>query len=100
MLVVTGVLIGGVLLMMVGATVHVLQVVGWLPIHILHGVTIPIWLGTWLGLFPTWEGVGLQLAAALFVIGSYYWAEHRLHTTRPASSAALGADVVKRAQAV
>ena len=32
--------------------------------------------GFWLGLYPTWEGVGLQAAAATFVIGSYFLAEH------------------------
>jgi high-affinity iron transporter len=27
-------------------------------------------------LYPTWEGIGLQAAAAIFVIGSYYLAEY------------------------
>ncbi|MDW8324941.1 MAG: FTR1 family protein [Anaerolineales bacterium] len=76
MLIVTGVLIGVVLLQMVGNTVHLLQVVGWLPIHLIEGVRLPFWLGTWFGLYATWEGVGLQAAAAAFVIGSYYLAEH------------------------
>jgi high-affinity iron transporter len=75
MLIVTGVLIGLVLLQMVGNTTHLLQVVGWLPIHLIEGVRLPFWLGTWFGLYPTWEGVSLQLAAAAFVIGSYYLAE-------------------------
>jgi high-affinity iron transporter len=76
MLIITGVLIGGVLLMMVGNTVHVLQVVGWLPIHLIAGLDLPFWLGTWLGLYATWEGVGAQAAAAAFVVGSYYLAEY------------------------
>ena len=76
MLVATGVLIGAVLLMMVGNTVHVLQVVGWLPIHPLGWVTFPYWSGMWLGLYATWEGIGLQVAAGTFVIGSYFLAEH------------------------
>ena len=38
-LVITGILIGSVLLQMVGSTVHVLQVVGWLPIHVIQGWT-------------------------------------------------------------
>jgi high-affinity iron transporter len=97
MLVVTGVLIGGVLLVMVGTTVHVLQVVGWLPIHIINGVTIPFWMGTWLGLFPTWEGVALQIAAAIFVIGSYYWAEHLIHARRPTETSAPRTDVLRPA---
>ena len=75
MLIATGVLIGAVLLMMVGNTVHVLQVVGWLPIHPLGWVTFPYWSGMWLGLYATWEGIGLQVAAGTFVIGSYFLAE-------------------------
>jgi high-affinity iron transporter len=74
-LIVTGVLIGSVLLQMVGSTVHVFQVVGWLPIHIVQGLNIPYWLGTWFGIYPTWEGFGLQLASSIFVVGSYYLAE-------------------------
>jgi high-affinity iron transporter len=75
MLVVTGVLIGAVLLVMVGNTAHVMQVVGWLPIHPIRWLTFPYWSGLWFGLYPTWEGIGLQAAAALFVIGSYFLAE-------------------------
>ncbi len=75
MLVVTGVLIGAVLLVMVGNTVHVMQLVGWMPLHPIQGVTLPYWSGLWFGLYPTWEGVGLQFAAAAFVIGSYFLAE-------------------------
>jgi high-affinity iron transporter len=74
-LVVTGILIGSVLLQMVGSTVHVMQVVGWLPIHVVQGLDLPYWLGTWFGIYLTWEGLGLQFASAVFVIGSYYLAE-------------------------
>ncbi|MCE7986809.1 MAG: iron permease [Caldilinea sp. CFX5] len=76
MLIVTGVFIGAVLLMMVGNTVHVLQVVGWLPVHPLGWISFPYWSGMWLGLYATWEGVALQAAAGIFVIGSYFLAEH------------------------
>ncbi|CAN5856977.1 FTR1 family protein [soil metagenome] len=82
MLIYTGVMIGAVLLVMVGNTVHVLQVVGWLPIHVIDGVIVPTWVSTWFGLFATWEGIGLQIASATFVIGSYYWAEHINHRAR------------------
>ncbi|MCB8979658.1 MAG: FTR1 family protein [Ardenticatenaceae bacterium] len=75
MLVYTGVLIGMVLLVMVGHTVHVWQVVGWFPIHPIRWLSLPYWTGSWFGIFATWEGLGLQLAAAAFVIGSYYLAE-------------------------
>lgn len=83
-LVITGIMIGAVLMQIVGTTAHVMQVVGWIPIHVVQGIQIPYWLGTWFGVYPTWEGLGLQLAAVTFVIGSYYLAEgmrkHRLHS--------------------
>jgi high-affinity iron transporter len=80
MLTFTGILIGAVLLQMVGNTVHVLQVVGWLPIHPIELLTplLPYWTGMWLGLYATWEGILLQFAAGAFTIGSYFLAE-RMH---------------------
>jgi high-affinity iron transporter len=75
MLIVTGVLIGIVLLQMTGKTVYTMQVVGWMPIHPIQQVSIPYWWGVWFGIYPTWEGLALQFAAAGFVIGSYFLAE-------------------------
>jgi high-affinity iron transporter len=75
MLIFTGVLIGFVLLVMVGNTVHVWQVVGWLPIHPIRTLTLPYWAGNWFGLYPTWEGIIAPTAAAVFLICSYYIAE-------------------------
>ena len=77
MLTFTGILIGAVLLQMVGNTVHVLQVVGWLPIHPIDVLTqvLPYWTGLWLGVYATWEGLLLQVAAGAFTIGSYFLAE-------------------------
>ena len=75
MLVWTGVLIGVVLLVMVGNTVHVMQVVGWLPVHPMRWLALPYWTGLWFGTYATWEGILLQGAAAAFVIGSYVAAE-------------------------
>jgi high-affinity iron transporter len=75
MLVVTGVLIGVVLVTMVGNTVHVMQAVGWLPISPLSGVTPPHWMSVWFGFYPTWQGILGQIGAAVFVIGSYILAE-------------------------
>ncbi|MEZ4712059.1 MAG: FTR1 family protein [Caldilineaceae bacterium] len=76
MLIVTGVFIGVVLLTMVGNTVHILQLVGWLPLHPIRWLALPYWLGLWFGVYSTWEGLTLQFVAAAFVIGSYYLAEH------------------------
>jgi high-affinity iron transporter len=79
MMIVTAFLIGAVLVTMVGNTVHVLQVVGWLPVHPIRGLSLPYWAGQWFGLYPTWEGLLLQLAAAVFALGSYFLAEHMKH---------------------
>jgi high-affinity iron transporter len=61
-----------------GNTAHLLQVVGWLPIHPLRDLAaqMPYWTGLWFGLYATWEGLLLQAAAAAFTIGSYYLAEY------------------------
>ena len=74
-LIITGIMIGAVLLQIVGSTTHVMQVVGWLPIHVIQGMDLPYWLGTWFGVYPTWEGLIFQFAAMAFVVGSYYLAE-------------------------
>jgi high-affinity iron transporter len=50
-------------------------VVGWMPIHIVQWMNVPFWMGTWFGIYPTWEGLILQLASLIFVFGSYYLAE-------------------------
>lgn len=76
MLIVTGMMIAAVLVTMVGTTVHVLQVVGWLPISPVQSLNLPFWLGQWFGFYATWEGILAQVAALVFVIGSYYLAEH------------------------
>ncbi len=75
MLKVTGILITWVLVIMVGTTVQTLQKVGWLDVSPIQGLELPYWSGVWLGVFPTWEGIGAQAAAALLVIGSYFGAE-------------------------
>ncbi|MCC6457486.1 MAG: FTR1 family protein [Caldilineaceae bacterium] len=75
MLVVTGILIGAVLLIMVGNTTHVLQLVGWAPLHPIRWLAFPYWFGLWFGVYATWEGLLFQAAAAIFVIGSYILAE-------------------------
>jgi len=70
MLIATGVLIGLVLAVMVGTTVHSLQGLGWVP-STPTGFTLAPWWGQWLGAYATWQGIGAQLAALLVVYGSY-----------------------------
>ncbi len=74
MLIVTGVFIGFVLVVMVGQTARTMQGTGWLSISSL-GFEPPSWASLWLGVYPTWETIGAQLAAMVFVIGSYYLAQ-------------------------
>jgi high-affinity iron transporter len=76
MLIITGVMLGGVLLVMVGESVQEMQQAGWLSTTPL-GVAFPPWLGLWFSLFPNIEGLAAQGLAATLVIGSYYLAEHR-----------------------
>ncbi|MFC1464208.1 MAG: FTR1 family protein [Candidatus Brachytrichaceae bacterium NZ_4S206] len=76
MLIITGVMIGFVLLVMVGNTVHIMQVVGWLPLTPIRWLPLPYWFGIWFGTYATVEGLALQAAAAVFVIGSFFLARH------------------------
>ncbi|MDQ2622077.1 MAG: FTR1 family protein, partial [Actinomycetota bacterium] len=71
MLIVTGVLIALVLFTMVGNTVRTLQGVGWFPIHPVD-IDTPLWMGTWLGIHPSWETMTAQVLTVAFVIGSYW----------------------------
>ncbi len=82
MLVVTGILLGAVLVVMVGGSARALQDVGWIPTTPL-GVTFPDWLARWFEVVPTWETLGAQLFAAMLVIGSYFAARH-VKVRRPA----------------
>ena len=75
MLMLTGVMVTWVLVVMVGTTVQIMQTVGWLPVSPIAGLRLPYWSGVWFGVYPTWEGVLLQLSAFVFVIGSYLAAE-------------------------
>ena len=71
MLVWTGILLGGVLLIMVGESVQEMQQAGWLHTTPLH-VPIPAWAGLWFSVFPNVESLLAQAFAALLVIGSYF----------------------------
>jgi high-affinity iron transporter len=73
MLVLTGVLLGVVLLVMVGEQAQEMQLARWLPttpIRALEGI-IPGWMGLWFAVFPTVETLLAQALAALLVLGSY-----------------------------
>jgi FTR1 family protein len=90
MLIATGVLIAIVLAVMTGATVHVMQGLGWLPASP-ASFDVPTWANSWLGLYPTWEGIAAQFGALLVVLGSYFLARElqvgSLRRRRPVEAA-------------
>jgi high-affinity iron transporter len=74
MLITTGILLGGVLLVMVGEQAQEMQLAHWIsttPVPSLQNV-IPDWAGLWFALFPTYETLIAQGLAAIVVIGSYF----------------------------
>jgi high-affinity iron transporter len=81
MLVLTGCMLGVVLVVMIGGTAATFQDLGWLPQHGLP-FSIPTWMGAWFEIYPTYETVGIQILTALFVVGSYMLAKHLL-VSRP-----------------
>jgi len=87
---VTGVMLSLVLVTMVGGTVHVLQTVGWVPIHPVGDLVAPYWASVWLGVYATWEGLVGQLIAGVIVVGSYYAAERSHDRSRRQVQARAG----------
>jgi high-affinity iron transporter len=82
MLVLTGVLVGVVLVVMIGGTALSFVELGWLPRNNTP-FTVPEWLGAWFEIYSIWETIAAQVLAAAFVIGSYYAAEY-MKVKRPA----------------
>jgi high-affinity iron transporter len=95
MLVLTGTLLGLVLLVMVGEQVQEMQLAHWISttkISWLEG-RIPDWMGLWFSVFPTVESLAAQVVAAALVIGSYFVARLRVRTR----SAVRSGDTVRSA---
>ncbi len=77
MLVLTGVMLGAVLLVMVGESVQEMQLAGWLPATWISGWRWPGWLNVWFALYPTLQSLLAQGAAAVAVLGSYVVSEYQ-----------------------
>src|SRR4051794_21676618 len=75
MLILTGILVGVVLVVMIGGTALSFVDLGWLPRHPTP-FAVPGWLGAWFEIYPVWETLAAQALAAAFVVGSYYPAEY------------------------
>ncbi|MHB1937299.1 MAG: FTR1 family iron permease [Acidobacteriaceae bacterium] len=77
MLVLTGIMLGGVLLVMVGEQAQEMQLAHWLPTTPIPWLAnlIPGWMGLWFSVFPTVETLAAQAIAGVAVIGSYFLAQ-------------------------
>jgi len=74
MLIITGVMLGVVLLVMVGEEAYEMQQAGWLHTSTIAALDgrVPDWAGVWFSVYPTWETILAQVLAALVVVGSYF----------------------------
>jgi high-affinity iron transporter len=79
MLVLTGVMLGLVMLVMVGEQAQEMQLAKWLPTTPIAALSryIPDWMGLWFAVFPTAETLAAQAVAAALVVGSYYLAREQ-----------------------
>lgn len=89
MLILTGVLLAGVLIVMVGEEVQEMQQAGWIGITNLP-LSLPGWWGTWFAIFPNAQGLIAQAVAAILVFGSYFTAQY-LNILRPKKGASISA---------
>ena len=86
MLILTGLLLAGVLVVMVGESAQEMQQAGWLTTTPV-GLALPGWLGVWFAVFPTVESLAAQAIAIVLVMGSYMSAQYlRRRGSRRAAS--------------
>jgi high-affinity iron transporter len=74
MLVLTGIMLGAVLLVMVGEQAQEMQMAHWLPTTVIPAAAahIPAWAELWFSVFPTVETLLAQVLAGMLVVGSYF----------------------------
>ncbi len=73
LLIVTGVLVVSIMVAFLGSAVRLFQTVGWLPVHPLPGLDLPNWVGVWLGIYPSWEGILIPPLALVYVGGAWLY---------------------------
>jgi len=90
MLITTGVLLGGVLLVMVGEQAQEMQLAHWISRTEIPWLVdvIPPWMGMWFAVFPTYETLLAQAFAGILVVGSYFAARRVGHSTVEVADAA------------
>ena len=88
MLILTGLMLGVVLLVMVGEQAQEMQLANWIPTTPIKPLSnlLPAWIGLWFSVFPTVETLAAQSLAAILVIGSYFLA--RAHIAPPCRNGA------------
>ena len=91
MLVLTGIMLGFVLLVMVGEQAQEMQLAHWIPTTPIKSLTniIPSWMGLWFSVFPTVETLGAQALAAILVIGCYFAPRFRPSRMRRSGASAF-----------
>jgi high-affinity iron transporter len=74
MLVLTGIMLGVVLIVMVGEQAQEMQLAHWLPTTTIPALAtrVPAWAGLWFSVFPTVETLAAQVIAGVVVVGSYF----------------------------
>ena len=83
MLILTGVLLGAVLLLSVGEQAQEMQLAHWLPTTKIAALAwLPDWAGVWFSVFPTVQTLGAQALAAALVLGSYFAARRQSSSAR------------------
>ncbi|GAC1367736.1 MAG: hypothetical protein PVSMB5_17880 [Ktedonobacteraceae bacterium] len=98
MLVLTGVMLGAVLVVMVGESVQEMQLAHWIGTTAVN-LPIPPWMGIWFAISPNIEGLVAQALAAALVIGSYLWAEY-LRSWKPRRESERAAEHIAEAERV
>jgi high-affinity iron transporter len=73
LLVLTGLLVVSILMTFLGSTVRLFQTVGWMSIHPVGWLDIPPWMGLWLGLYPSYEGILIPCLGLGYVAGAWLW---------------------------
>ena len=81
MLVLTGIMLGFVLVVMVGESVLEMQQANWIGTTTLK-INMPDWLNTWFAVYPSAESLLAQVLSIVLVVGSYYLAQY-LSVRRP-----------------
>ncbi|MHB8731098.1 MAG: FTR1 family iron permease [bacterium] len=76
MLVLTGILLGGVLVVMVGETIQEMQLAHWLATTAFLHFNLPNWMNVWFSMYNSRESLTAQVLTGVFVIGSYFVAEY------------------------